>query len=111
MAEIDAEAVAQRSDAWRESYLPSTPQEEWLYSQVIVSSVRIDGCQRQESELRGHLAFRATVCWDDDRRLDAESVALALARKPALISRKLRQTLQGCDWLLDRWRSLGRVIE
>jgi hypothetical protein len=109
--EADQEEVARRADEWRAGYLPATAEHEWLFSQVVVNSVRIDHAQRQERTLRAHFARRATVCWDDDRRLDAEVVALSLAKRPSMVSRKLRRTTQGCDWLLDRWRALGRVID
>src|SRR5207248_10096195 len=32
------------------------------------------------------------------------------AKRPALVSRRLQSTRQGCDWLLDRWAALGAVL-
>src|SRR6478735_8003736 len=97
---LDAHAVAQRSDAWRDSFRPKGVAQEWLFSQVVVSSLRIDRCQAEESNLRGYLARRAAVSWDDDRRLDAEALGEGLARRPARNRLRLGRTRQGCEWLI-----------
>ena len=110
-ADEESQAVRRRMSEWRGSFQPSSAEDEWLFAQMVASSVRVDRCQRDESALRSHLADRASVCWDDDRRLAAEETAASLSKKPALTSRRLRRTRQGCEWLLDRWRSLGRVFD
>jgi hypothetical protein len=107
----ETQAVRQRMGEWRAGYEPASAEEEWLFTQVVVSSVRLDQCVRQEAELRANMARRARVCWNDDRRLAAEETAAGLARKPALIARRLRRSKQGCDWLLERWQALGQVLE
>src|SRR5207237_4857612 len=93
----EAAAVLRRLDDWRFVYRPASVEEEWLYRQLVVSSVRVDRCQRQEAALRTYEAGRAGVCWDDDRRLDAEETAAALARRPALLALRLRRTRHGCE--------------
>jgi hypothetical protein len=103
--------VEQRKAEWRLDFRPMDPREEWLFDQLVTASVQLDRCQREEQAMRSALAARAAVCWDDDRRLATEVLAGGLSRKPSLVSRQLRQTAQGCDWLIERWESLGRILE
>jgi hypothetical protein len=107
----DADLVAQRMIAWRDDFRPVGAQQEWLFEQVVVSSVRIDHCRLLEAALLDDLALRAAVSWDEDRGLAAEETAAGLSKRPALVCRRLRQTAQGCEWLLNRWRILGAIIE
>ena len=111
VADDDAAVIAERLESWRPTYRPGTDEEEWLFEQAVVSSVRVDRCQRDENLLRTHQSVRASLCWDDDRRLAAEELGATLSKKPSLVLRKLRKTRQGCDWLLERWRGLGDVLE
>jgi hypothetical protein len=108
--EDDAEAVEARMAEWRETFRPANDEEEWLFKQLVVDSVRIDRGFRLESDLRAYEARRASLAWEDDRRLDAEKTAAALPRRPALVVRRLRETAQGCDWLIERWRGLDQVL-
>jgi hypothetical protein len=107
----DAGQIAQRLETWRSSYVIATDEDEWLFTQYIVNTVRIDRCQRQETALRAHEAGRAELCWDDDRRLVAEQIGDALKRRPAITVSRLCTTRQGCDWLLERWRGLLAIVE
>ncbi len=107
----EAEAVKTRKTLWRNQYQLKTVEDEWLFEQVVIQSVRIDLCRRLESELRIYQAHRAGLFWESDRRLAAEDLAQGLARQPARIRQRLAQTRQGCDWLIDRWRSLSSLYD
>jgi hypothetical protein len=111
LPEDEAAIVAQRRAEWHSSLRPWNPFEEWLIDEITVAAVQIDQCRAQEALLRTEFAERAGTSWDDDRRLAAEVLAAGLAKKPALISRQLQQTRQGCDWILERWDTLGRILE
>jgi hypothetical protein len=104
-------AIRERYKRWARDYGPATPYQCWLVEQMAVASVRVERCQRHERSLRGSLARRAKVCWEEDRRLDAEQLGQGLSRRPALVARKLEETLQGCAWLIERWEALGRIAE
>jgi hypothetical protein len=97
--------------AWRDDFGPLDEREEWLFEQVVVSSVRLDHCRLLEAALLDDLTLRAALSWDEDRGLAAEETAAGLSKRPALVCRRLRQTAQGCEWLLNRWRVLGAIIE
>jgi len=107
----DHDEVAERLVTWRPSYRPETPQGEWYFRQLVVNSVRIDRCQRDEAVQLQYVARRAAGCWDDDRRVEAETLAVGLSARPALTAAKLRQNKHGALWLVDRWRGLAEAAE
>ena len=107
----DAEAVLKRADAWRVTFQPCNELEEWYFQQVVVESVRIDACRRNESDLLGCESGRASLCWNEDRRLEAEQTAAGLSKRPALVVRKLQRTAQGCDWMIERWEDLAACLD
>jgi hypothetical protein len=55
-------------------------------------------------------ATRAQLCWDQDRRLDAEDLAARLRRDPSRNALKLQRTSQGCALMIGRWEALGRIL-
>lgn len=107
----DAGLVEQRMETWRARYAPADDAEEWLLRQVAVNSVKLDRCRREEDAHDAHQSLRARLCWDDDRRRDAEELGARLAKDPARVRRRLEETPQGAEWLLERWRALGGVLE
>jgi hypothetical protein len=107
----EAGAVAQRKEAWRSGYTLADAEDEWLYDQLVVSTVRVDRCQKHETTLRSYHALRASSCWDDDRGLEAEELGARLSKKPAVVARMLEMTTQGCDWLIGRWRALAAALD
>ena len=48
---MDAEIVAERLVTWRSGCGVENAQDEWDFSQLIVDSVRIERCARQERDL------------------------------------------------------------
>ena len=107
----DESLIAERLVSWRPSYNPEGKEQEWLFNQLILSSVRIDRCQRDEAALRAHQSDRATLCWNDDRALDAETLGASLAQRPERTAASLRRTRQGCEWLLDRLHALDQILK
>ena len=84
---------------------------EWLRRQVERTIRRIDRGERIEDRLRLEAVWRASATWDEDRTLAAENIARHLQREPARTVARLRQTPQGCDWLIGHWEALARVAE
>ncbi len=103
-------AVAERVEQWIEALRPADHFQRWAVAQAAMESVRVEHCQRQEADQRALLAFRAELSWDEVRALDAAALAETLARKPALVSRQLRTTAQGCAALLGRWELLKLIL-
>jgi hypothetical protein len=111
VADEFSQLIAQRLNDWRGRFDFRTAEDEWVFSQYVIGSVRIDRCVRDEPIVRAYSALRAELSWDEDRRLDAEELAVRLSRRPALVVRRLKKTRQGCEWLLDRWRELATALE
>ncbi len=111
VSDDDLDALRQRMIEWRPNYQPRTPEQEWLFERMVAGSIKLDRCQQQESRLRSLAIQRATLCWDEDRWLEAEEIAEKLSKRPALICQRLQKTKQGVDWLIARWRILGAIFE
>src|SRR5438105_2782110 len=102
--------VAARMPEWIAIFRPVTEHDLWLVTLMVVESIRLDGLHDREWQLRAFLIRRATQCWDLDRQIDAETLGATLAKKPGLVARRLEATRHGCEWLLERWKGLGRVL-
>jgi hypothetical protein len=109
-AEDEAE-LAERKARMVAALKPADDEELELIDRMALARLRMDRAVTMESVRRLQASARARTCWGDDRRLAAEELALKLPKKPALVARQLRRTLQGCELLLDRWRGLLRVAE
>jgi hypothetical protein len=108
-ADMEAEAAAMR-EQWVAELEPADAVETQFVDDAVLACVRKTRAAQMEAARRIQYAARALTCWADDRRVLAEELALKLPKKPALVARQLRQTLQGCELLIDRWRSLlGRA--
>ncbi len=107
----EARAAVDRAAEWNSSLKPYNAFEVYLVDQMAANSIRIQGCQHQEHGLRSRNAIRAKLRWDEDRGLAAEEMGAKLSRDPARFARRLQATLQGCDWMIDRWSRLGRILE
>lgn len=110
-AEVDE--VARRTAEWTAVLRPRDAIESFHVAQYALESVRVECCQGEERVLRRRLALHASdaASWDEDRRREAEEVGARLARDPARTVRRLRQTPQGCDWLIGRWQALALALE
>jgi len=107
--EAEPAAIASRLDHWDQYYRPADDYTRWVMTRVVVATMRLDRDLAQESALRVYEARRARLSWDADRRLAAEDLGARLPRDPARIRRRLEETLQGADWLIERWETLGRI--
>ena len=105
----ESELVGQRIAEWTAYRAPRTDRERWLVEQVALATVRIDYCNIEENALRASTSQLASICWDEERRIDAEELGARLHRNPSLTVAKLKRTVQGCGWLCERWESLERI--
>ncbi len=106
-----AELVQQRAAEFFHSLKPQNLYHCWLVDQVAIGSVRVDRAQRIERRVRDKVALRAELTWDDDRRLEAETLGAMLPRKPAEVVETLRRSPFGCDWMMERWAMLARAAD
>jgi hypothetical protein len=96
--------------ALREESQPKTEFERSLVEQMAVDSVRLDRCRDAFLTLCEDQANRAAICWDEDRRAEAEEIASRLGWEPARSRSRLEQTKHGCEILIERWEGLGRIL-
>jgi hypothetical protein len=106
----DRAKVEARAKALGEEFQPKSEFERTLVEQMAVDSVRIDRCQDAYLALCEDQANRATLCWDEDQRAEAEEIAARLACDPARTRRRLERNRHGCELLIERWEGLGRII-
>jgi hypothetical protein len=71
----------------------------------------VDRSERSERRLRDRASLRAEVCWDDDRRTEAEAIGARLASRPAETVDQLRKTAAGSDWMMKRWALLAYAAD
>ena len=106
----DRAKVEARAKALHEEFRPESEFERGLVEQMAVDSVRLDRCRETYLVLCEDHATRATLCWDEDRRVEAEEIASRLGRDPARTRRRLEQDRHGCEFLIERWEGLGRIL-
>ena len=69
----DAKLIQRRASDWFDALKPQNEYHSWLVDEIAIISLRIDRCERMERRSRDLRAMRAELCWEDDRRLDAEA--------------------------------------
>jgi hypothetical protein len=106
----DRAKVEARAAALREEFQPESEFERSLVEQMAVDSIRMDRCRESYLSLSQVQASRAELCWDEDKRAEAEEIASRLGWDPARSRSKLEQSRHGCELLIDRWEGLGRVL-
>ena len=88
---------------------PSGAWQEWIAGEVATLMVRITRTERVERKLRAYASYRAIDFWEDDQKLEAETLGRKLAKVPARVVARLRLSPAGCDWLARQWRTLAAV--
>ncbi|MEO6811859.1 MAG: hypothetical protein ABI353_22345 [Isosphaeraceae bacterium] len=102
-----ADAVAKHNRMLIEAYHPENDQQVWMLEQVADAAARLDYCQFMIRAQINDMADRADLCWDEDRSRAAEEIAARLPKDPSRTASRLRETAQGCRWILDRWDALS----
>ena len=105
----DVEGLTDQDNGIDSVFKPRNAWQGWLTSQVAIIMVRIDRCSRIERRLRDYASYRAIDFWEEDQKLEVETLAVKIDRQPARVVAKLRQTPAGCEWLLTRWHILANV--
>jgi hypothetical protein len=99
----DATLVEERAAGFEETFTPQNDFQRWLVNQAATLTLRIERAGQIEQATRDKLALRATICWDDDRRLEASVLGSKLAKQPEGVASQLRSTHHGCEWMISRW--------
>jgi hypothetical protein len=83
----------------------------WLVGQLASLGLRVEHAQDLQQAARERLALRASLIWEDDRRLEATILGGQIAHRPDQVVERLRQTPQGCEWLISRWAMLAHAAD
>ncbi|MEO6809736.1 MAG: hypothetical protein ABI353_11545, partial [Isosphaeraceae bacterium] len=101
------DAVAKHNRMLIDAYHPDNDRQSWLLEQVADAAARLDFCQFMIRAQINDQADRADLCWDEDRCRAAEEIAARLPKDPSRTASRLRETAQGCRWILARWDALS----
>jgi hypothetical protein len=104
-----ADLVEERTRAFFAEFTPRSTYEEVLVRDMAVSSVRFERCASLSVADLVRSVDRAEHCWEHDRRMSVEHYASRLSKDPKRISRGLRRSRQGTEWLIECWEMLGEI--
>jgi hypothetical protein len=110
LVEGDEKALEDRFQAYTAEFQPESPHEFVLVAEMALDDVRMKRCGKLFDILCDGYATRAQLCWDQDRRLEAEDLAARLRHDPSRIALRLQRTAQGCALMIERWEALGRIF-
>ncbi len=102
--------VEVRSNAWHSEFRPRLGWQEYAFTQFVLTSIKMDRCQKNVNAAINDYGARASTSWEEDRKLEAAVTAAKLADQPEWISRQLQTTRHGCELMIDRWDQLGRSL-
>jgi hypothetical protein len=106
----DPELVAERRRAWNDYYKPQSPAAHHLLDECVQATFLSQRCHRFHHASLTDQVRRAEYDWDCARQDQVEAQAALLATDPALAVRLLTRTADGCQWLIERWERLERML-
>ena len=101
----------ERRAKWAADHQPVGEAGNWALDRAVAASLRIERCERAMEELTHNSRERARLAWDQDRAVEAATVAARLARDPVLAPRQLETTLAGVKLLLEFWLGLIEALD
>jgi hypothetical protein len=54
---------------------------------------------------------RAELCWEADRGKEADALGARLQKEPWRVARALARSLQGADWMIEKWVGLAAALK
>ena len=111
---LTPEGLAANAEKWAadlaDELAPVTPLQVLMVAQMGLAAARLERCAQLSAVDLQRVIDRAGLCWDDDRRMAVEDLAIKLPKDPARVSRALRRCKQGSDWLIERWEGLAMAL-
>ncbi len=102
-----SERIEHRKAACRLDYKPQGIVQEFLVDRIGTETVLLEHCEALKIVAMDWVALDAVETWDTDRKLDAAILFDKLKRKPEIVQKRLLQTTQGCDTLVQGWESIA----
>jgi hypothetical protein len=113
LADVEAEfspEFNERRVRWAAEQQPAGENGNWAMDRVVAASFRIERCERAMDGLVMDVQQRARLTWDQDRAVEAATIAGRLTRDPVLASRQLQSTLAGVVLLVEAWLGLAAIV-
>jgi hypothetical protein len=107
----DPEAVRERAEAVAGELAADLIPGDWLVNQVASLGLRVEHAQSLLEAARERMALRAGLAWEIDRKFEATLLGGEIHKRPDQTVERLRQTPQGCEWLMSRWAMLAHAAE
>ena len=100
-----------RRAKWSAEFQPVGEAAQWALDRAVAASLRIEQCERTFDGVIANASDRARLAWDQDRAVEAATIAGRLARDPVLASRELETTRAGVVLLMELWLRLVEAIQ
>jgi hypothetical protein len=100
----------ERRAEWSAEFAPVGEAAQWALDRVVAASLRIERCERAFDVLVEAGRDRARLSWDQDRAVEAATIAARLARDPVLASRQLMSSRAGVALLFEMWLQLVEAL-
>jgi hypothetical protein len=104
-------AFLDRRQKWAAEQNPVGEAGNFALDRVVAATFRIERCERAIDDQITDVQQRARLAWDQDRAVEAASIAARLAKNPVLASRQLKTTLAGVVLLIEAWFLLASTLE
>ncbi len=88
----------------------ASDREKLLVRSYVVEAIRAQKAISDQFSLEIEVRKRACESWVEERWLQAVEVARSLRREPEWTIRRVRQTDQGCAWLIQQWECLAEDV-
>ena len=106
-----ADLIKARALEMFDSLAPQDEFQTWITNRVALLTIRVDRSERMERRSRDKVCLRALLTWDIDREAEIERLGAKLAGRPEEVSKELRRTRHGCEWLIRRWKMLAHAAD
>jgi hypothetical protein len=100
-----------RRAKWAAEQKPVGEAGNFALDRVVAATFRIERCERAIDDHMTDVQQRAKLAWDQDRDLEAATIAARLAKDPVVASRQLRTTLSGVILLIEAWFLLASTLD
>ena len=104
-------AFLDRRAKWAAEQNPVGEAGNFALDRVVAATFRIERCERAIDDHITDVQQRAKLAWDQDRAVEAATIAARLAKNPVLASRQLKTTLAGVVLLIEAWFLLASTLD
>ena len=111
MPNEDPAKIAARQDHWNDYYNPQSPGAQHLVYLCVASTILTDRVTTNHDAKIAAQVLEAEECWLNEKTDLLEDLKTLLLSNPALGCRMLRREATGCEYLVTRWRFLGKMFQ